>query len=140
MNPNECKNNIRNLNGTDSAKLNQFFYNASLTYSDRLSFQVEIEKRQWPFTVTKKNTVYTGLFTYQPMKYEWITGTSNSKLRCKDDADHLTDKDSWSLKIEQFSPDYYDKLNKLILECRTLPCLHSDGFCEPTLKHPDSNV
>ena len=39
----ECKNTIRNLNATDSAELNQYFYNGSFIYFDRLIFQVQIE-------------------------------------------------------------------------------------------------
>ena len=58
------KKTIRNLNGTDSAELNQFCKNASLTFFGRLSFQVQIEKKHMPFTVSKLNTVHTGVFTY----------------------------------------------------------------------------
>ena len=32
--------------------------------------------------------------------------------------------------------DYDDKLDELTLENETLPCLHSDVFCKPTLKNP----
>ena len=34
------------------------------------------------------------------------------------------------------SLDFDDKINKLALECLTFPCLHSDVFHKPTLKHP----
>ena len=68
LDPNECKNIIRFLNGTDSPELNQYSYNSSFTYFTNLpiSFQAEIERKQNPFTVTKLNTEHRGVFTYQP--------------------------------------------------------------------------
>ena len=44
LDPNQCTNFIRNVNGTDSAELNQSPYNGSSTYFDRLSFQVQIKR------------------------------------------------------------------------------------------------
>ena len=49
LDSNECKNTIRNLNGTDSAELNEFFFIGYFNYFDRLSFQVQVEKKQMPF-------------------------------------------------------------------------------------------
>ena len=46
LDPNESINIIRNVNGTDSAELNQNCYNGSFTHFDRMSFQVQIEKKQ----------------------------------------------------------------------------------------------
>ena len=63
--PIESKNFVRNLNGTDNAELNQYSQNGSFTYFDRLSFQVQINKKQTSFTVTKLNTLHTGVFTYR---------------------------------------------------------------------------
>ena len=40
LEPSECKNIIRSLNGTESAGLNHYTYNSSFTYIDGLSFQV----------------------------------------------------------------------------------------------------
>ena len=82
------------------------------------------------------NTIHTGEFTYQANFYEWNSSTAVSNLTCKAELNYLGDEDSWSLIIEQFSPEYDDKLDKIILEGLTFPCLHSDGFCKPTLKHP----
>ena len=70
MDPNEQKNNIRNFKSTDSVELNQYFYNGSFTYFDGLSFQVQIEKKQLPSTVTKLNTVQIGISTDQPSNYD----------------------------------------------------------------------
>ena len=134
MDPNESI--IQNLNGTDSAKLNQNSYNGFSTHFERMSFQVQTEMKQPPFTVTKKNTVHTGVFTRQPKNYDWINSTANSNSRCEEDQESFFDKSSWSLINEEISLDYDDKLQKLILEGQTLPCLHSDDFCKPTPKHP----
>ena len=38
--------------------------------------------------------------------------------------------------IENFSLDCDDKLDKQSLEDNNPPCMHSDGFCKPTIKHP----
>ena len=57
---------IQNLHATDSAEVNQYPYNGSLTYFDRQNFQVQIEKEQMGLTVTKPNNAFTGVLFYQP--------------------------------------------------------------------------
>ena len=52
LNPNENKKPIRNLSATVSVELNQYSYNGSFSYFEGLSFQVQIEKKQRPFTLT----------------------------------------------------------------------------------------
>ena len=69
LDPNECKHCVQEPNGTDIAELNQNSYNGSSTNFDRLSFQIQVEKIQTPFTVTKLNTIQNGAFSYQPSKY-----------------------------------------------------------------------
>ena len=81
LDQNECKNNIQNISGTDSLLLNQYFYIGSFIYFDRLSFQVQIEKKQKLFTVTKLKTVHGGVITYQPKKYGLTTCFDSSKSR-----------------------------------------------------------
>ena len=108
--------------------MNQKFCIGSLTYFDGLIFQVQFSKKQTPFTVTKKNIICTGVFTYQLHIYDCITTCANLKSRCKGVNVYLFDKDSWSLIIEEVSLDYDDRLDKLILEGYTLPYLHSGGF------------
>ena len=44
---------------------------------DRLSFQLQSEKTNG--TLTKLNTDHTGVFTYQPDKFDWITRTQKIK-------------------------------------------------------------
>ena len=71
---NECKTAIHSLNGTDRAELNQYSCNGSLTVFDRLSSQVQTQKKQVPITVTELNTVDLDVFTHAPNSYDWITG------------------------------------------------------------------
>ena len=85
-------------------------------------------------------TVHTGVFTYQPNIYDWITSTANSKSTYKEDVEYVTDKDSRSLIFDETSLDYDDKKDKLIFESQTFLYLHTDGFCEPALKHPNNIV
>ena len=66
--------------------------------------------------------------------FDWIVGPENSKSRCADEREYLIHKDSWSLYIEEYSLDYDDKSDKLILEGQHLSYLHSDHLCKPTLK------
>ena len=112
---------------------NQFSYNGSSNHFDELSFPVQIEKKQTPFTVTNTNTIDNGVFTNQANNYDWITSTANSKSGYKDDQEYLIDKYFWSV-FNEVSPDQYEKLDKLLLGSHTLLCLHSDGLCKPTLK------
>ena len=105
LHPNEGRRNIRKFNRTDSAELNQNFCRGPFTYFDRLSFQVESEQVQTKptsFTVTKLNAVRTGVFTYQPKFFDWITSTANRKSRYKDDKEYTFGKDTWVLKIKKF--------------------------------------
>ena len=62
-------------------------------------------------------------------------GPDNSKSRSDDDKEYLIDKDSWSSISEEIYLDYEDKLDKLIFECHTVPCLLSDGFSKTNLEH-----
>ena len=127
LEPNDRKNNNRNLNGTDSGNLNQYFYCGFSTDCDTLSFQVQIERTQTLFTVTKLNTVHINVFIYQPKFLIWITSFDASRSRLKESKEYLIDKDSWSLYIEEFSLENDENYDKLLPEVHTVPCLHSDG-------------
>ena len=87
------KNTIRNPNQMDSAELNQCFYNGFFTCLDSLSFQIAIEKKQTPSTITKLNFVQTTLFFSQPDTNNRITGLSYTKSRYFDKRECLIDKD-----------------------------------------------
>ena len=70
LNPNVCKNDIQNLNGTVSLELNQQLQNGFSTFFVGLSSQIRIERKETPFSVTKLITVHMGVFTYQPKNYK----------------------------------------------------------------------
>ena len=78
-------------------------------------FKFKLKKKQTQFTGTKFNTVHTGLITHQRNNFDWISSTVISILRYKSDAEYIIDKYSWSIKFEEISLDYDDKLFKLIL-------------------------
>ena len=100
INPNECKNVIRNFIRANSPERKQNTFFGFLTFFDRLSFQVQTRKNRTPVNVIKLNTVNSGVFTYQPNNYDWTTSTEKSETRCFDDQESLIDEDSWSLIIE----------------------------------------
>ena len=78
----------------NSAELNYYSYNGSVTFFDTLSFQVQNGRKHTPFTLTKLNTVHTGVLPYQSKNYEWIASTANSKSRSEGDQELLFEKDS----------------------------------------------
>ena len=60
LDPLECKNLIRRLNGTDNKILNNFNYNKIFTLLEDHCFQEQLERFQTPSTVYQFNKVYTG--------------------------------------------------------------------------------
>ena len=55
---------IRNLEGMQSPQQNQFSYKSSFIEFQRLLFQVQIEKKETLLTVTKLNSVGTGVLSF----------------------------------------------------------------------------
>ena len=80
--------------GTDTADLNKFPSNLCFTFFDRVNFHVQNEKKQTPVTVTKLNTVHTGVFIYQPYSRDRITSTEKWTTKCNDDNDYPIDENS----------------------------------------------
>ena len=72
LNPLECKNRIRHLNGTDNKILNNFIYNKTFTLLENHCFLEQLERFQTPVTVYQFNKMYTGTFTYMPADKTWI--------------------------------------------------------------------
>ena len=54
----------------------------------------------------------------------------------KDKHENVIEKDSWSLIVREVELTYDEKENILIYIDHTLPCLHGDGFCHPTILTP----
>ena len=61
LDPSECEKIVRNLSGRDSPEMKQCFHN--VLSSPWVSFQIQFQKKGTPFTVSKLNTVNTGVFT-----------------------------------------------------------------------------
>ena len=105
-----------------------------LTYSGRLRFQAQIEKKQMLFTVTKLNTLQTGVFTYQPNKSDWIFGPDFSYSGCLVDRGYLIDIDIWSVLVGETSLVFDDESIIFLLEGHNFPCTHLDGFSKSLLE------
>ena len=63
LDPLECRNVIRHLNGTNNKILNNLHYNKTFTLWEEHYFQERLEQYQTPFTVHQLNEMYTGTFT-----------------------------------------------------------------------------
>ena len=72
LDPLECKNIIRHLNGTNDKILNNLQYNKFFTFLEDHYFQERLEHYQTPFTVYQLNRMYTGTFTFMPADKNWI--------------------------------------------------------------------
>ena len=66
IDPLECKNIIRHLNGTNDKILNNLQYNKTFILLEDKFFQERLEQHQTPFTVYQLNKMYTGTFTFMP--------------------------------------------------------------------------
>ena len=133
LDPTECKHAIRHLNGTNSPQLDAFNYSNCFTIFDDIQKQRLLETKR-PFRITKLNIFHYGAFA-------WITNSQlvlNSTLKavCWDRYEYIIEKDSCSLIVKELEITYDDKDNKLIYHGHTLPCLHDDGFCKPTILTP----
>ena len=72
LDPLECKNIIRHLNGTNNKTLNTLHYNKTFTLLEDHYFQERLELYQAPFTAYQLNKMYTGTFTFMPADENWI--------------------------------------------------------------------
>ena len=138
IDPTECKNAIRLLNGTDSPQLNAYNNNDSFTYFKDIKKQrtLETQGHQPPFRVTKLNSLHYGTFTYIPNSQLIPNYNHGIESVCWDRYEYVIEKDSWSLIIREVELTYDDKKNTLIYNGHILPCLHDDGFCKPTILTP----
>ena len=120
--------------------MKQFFHNGFFTYFERLSFHDQNEKdKGYSFL---PNCIQSTL-VISPINPKIVTGLLVVKIKNRIfviEMNMFLNEDSWSLTIQEITLDFDDKLEKLILEGHTLPCLYSDGFCKPTLKYPSTIV
>ena len=71
IDPLECKNMIRRLNGTNNKIMNNLHYNKIFTLLEDYYFQELLERFQTPYTVYELSKMYTGTFTFEPADEEW---------------------------------------------------------------------
>ena len=131
--PTECKHAIRHLNGTNYPQLDAF---NSFTFFDDIQKQRLLETKQPPFRITKLNSFHYGAFAWISNSQLVLNSTLKEKAVCWDRYEYIIEKDRWSLIVKEIENTYDDKDNKLIYHGHTLPCLHDDGFCKPTILTP----
>ena len=136
LDPTECKHAIRHLNGTNNPQLDAFNYSNSFTFFDDIQKQRLLETKQTPFRITKLNTFHYGAFAWITNSQLVLSSTLKEKAVCWDGYENIIEKDNWSLVVKEIEITYDDKDNKLIYHGYTLPCLHDDGFCKPTILTP----
>ena len=135
LDPLECKNFIRHLNGTNDKILNNLHYNKTFTILEDHYFQQRLEQYQTPFTVYQLNKMYTGTFTFMPADKNWIYDpTQNPCHYCPAHHQFEVKLVSWRLEISEVELTYDDTSNDMIIDGHTLPCYFADGFCKPTTK------
>ena len=137
LDPAECKNIIRHLNGTNDKILNNLQYNKTFTLLEDHYFQERLEQYQTPFTVYQLNKMYTVTFTFMPADKNWIYDpTKNPYHNCPAHHQFEVNLVSWRLEISEVELTYDDTSNDTIIDGHTLPCYFADGFCKPTTKTP----
>ena len=137
LDPLECKNLIRHLNGTNNKILNNLNYNKTFTLLEDRFFQERLEQYQTPFTVYQLNKMYTGTFTFMPADKNWMYDTTkNPYHKCPAHHQFEVNLVSWRLEISEVELTYNDTANVMIIDGHTLPCYFADGFCKPTTKTP----
>ena len=137
LDPLECKNIIRHLNGTNNKILNNLHYNKTFALLEDHYFQERLEQYQTPFTVHQLNKMYTGTFTFMPADKNWIYNpTQNPYHNCPAHHQFEVNLVSWRLEISEVELTYDDTVNAMIIDGYTLPCSFADGFCKPTAKTP----
>ena len=136
LDPLECKNIIRHLNGTNDKLLNNLHNNKTFTLLEDHYFQERLEQYQTPFTVYQLNKMYTGTLTLMPADKNWIYDpTQNIYHNCPAHHQFEVNLVSWGLEISEVKLTYDDRSsNDMIIDGHTLPCYFADGFCKPTTK------
>ena len=135
LDPLECKNIIRHLNGTNDKILNNLHYNKTFPLLEDHYFQEPLEQNQTPFTVYQLNKMYTSTFTFMPADKNWIYDpTQNPYHNCPAHHQFEINLVSWRLEISEVEFTYVDTSNDIIIDGHTLPCYFADGFCKPTTK------
>ena len=137
LDPLECKNIIRHLNGRSDKMLNNLQYKKTFTLLEDHYVQERLEQYQTPFTVYQLNKMYTGTFNVRPADKHWIHDpTQNPYHNCPAHHQFEVNLVSWRLEISEVELTNDDTANVMMIDGHTLPCYFADGFCKPTTKTP----
>ena len=135
LDPLECKNIIRHINGTNNKIVNNLQVSKTFTLLEDHYFRKRLEHFQTLFTVYQLNKFYTGTFTFMPADKNWIYDPNkNPYHNCPAHHQFEVNLVSWRLKISEKELTYDDTENVMIIDGHTLPCYFADGFCKPTTK------
>ena len=122
LDPVECKNIIRHLNGTNDKILNNLQYNKTFTLLEDHYFQERLEQYQTPFTVYQLKCIQ-GTFTFMPADKNWINDpTQNPYHNCPAHHQFEVNLVSWRLEISEVELTYDDTSNDMIIDGHTLNC------------------
>ena len=137
LDPLECKNFLKHLNGTNNKILNNLLYNKTFTLLEDHYFQARLERFQTLFTVYKLNKMYTCTFTVMSADKDWIYDPNkNPYHNCPAHHQFEVNPVSWRLEVSELELTCDDTENVKIIDEHTLPCYFADGFCKPTTKTP----
>ena len=116
LDPLECKNVIRHLNGTNNKFLNNLQYHKTFTLLEDHHFQERLEQFQTPFTVYQLDEMYTGTFTFMSADKNWIYDPNkNPYHNCPAHHQFEVNLVSWRLGISEIELTYDDTENVMII-------------------------
>ena len=117
LDPLECKNIIRHLNGTKNKTLNNSHYNKNFTLLEDRYFQERSEQFQTHFTVYQLNNLYTGTFTFMPAEINWIYDPNKNRYHnCPAHHQFEVNIVSWRLEIFEIELTFDDTENAMIID------------------------
>ena len=122
LDPIECKNLIKRLNGTNNKILNNIHYNESLALLVDHYFQEKSEQYQTPsFTVNQLNKMYTGTFTFLDADKHWIYDSSrNLYHNCPAHHRFEVNLVNWRIEVFEIELTYDDTENVMLILTDTL--------------------
>ena len=138
IDPTECTNGIRFLNGTEipSSMLIKTKIHLHILKNE-LSKRKILEELQPQFIVEKLKTYHNGTFANSELV---LDASLQKQTKIWDKYECNIEKDSCSLITREVEILYYAKGNVLIVNGHTLSCYHIDGFCKPTILTPYTNI
>ena len=135
LDPLECKNFIRHLNGTNNEIFNNFIYNRTFTISEHHYFQEKLEQYQTHFTVYNFNKMYTGTFTYMTADKLWLFDPKNNLFHnCPAHNQFEVNLLSGRLSVSEVELTFDDTENLMVIYRHAVPYYFVDGSVNSLLK------